>query len=90
MGAEMKDQGYRWGLDDWLADPELDGRAWRFSFEKSWRPCLYVGLKAKNLYDPRAVRCGQINTDKKGVSDHPITPKGRGISTEKISKTPKT
>lgn len=86
----MKPEGYRWGMEDWLADPELETRDWRFSFEKPWRPGLYVGLEAKNLYDPRAVRCGHINTDRIGVSDHPIAPKGRGTSTEKISNTKKT
>ena len=82
----MKPQGYRWGLEDWLADPELETRDWRFSFEKPWRPCLHVGAPESCP----VIRCDQINTDRIGVSDHTIAPKGRGTSTKKISNTKKT
>lgn len=77
---------YKFGLHDALSDPEQDGREWRFSFEKPWKPCLYVGRADQIRYDPRAVRCGQINTDRSGVSDHPIPLKERDTSTEKKSK----
>ena len=77
---------YKWGLHDALSDPEQDGREWRFSFEKPWKPCLYVSRDMQIRYDPRAVRCGQMITDRSSSSDHHFPRKGRELSKKKNQK----